>query len=185
MADITSARVPQDVKRFIPGVVLAGAIAFAAAALGNVPAVADLGLGALTLAIIVGIAIGNTFYPSLHSRCDEGVQFAKQKLLRLGIILYGFRLTFQQVTDVGLSGVVIDVVMLTSTFLLASYIGSRLMGIDRKTSWLIGAGSSIWRGSGTGDCAGGQSRKLKGGRCRGDRGDFRYAGDLSLSGNLA
>ena len=143
MADITSARVPQDVKRFIPGVVLAGAIAFAAAALGNVPAVADLGLGALTLAIIVGIAIGNTFYPSLHSRCDEGVQFAKQKLLRLGIILYGFRLTFQQVMDVGLSGVVIDVVMLTSTFLLASYIGSRLMGIDRKTSWLIGAGSSI------------------------------------------
>ena len=143
MADITSARVPQDVKRFIPGVALAGAIAFAAAALGNVPAVADLGLGALTLAIIVGIAIGNTFYPSLHSRCDEGVQFAKQKLLRLGIILYGFRLTFQQVMDVGLSGVVIDVVMLTSTFLLASYIGSRLMGIDRKTSWLIGAGSSI------------------------------------------
>ncbi len=42
--------------------------------------------------------------------------FAKQHLLRLGIILYGFRLTFAQIADVGVSGILIDVLTLSSTF---------------------------------------------------------------------
>jgi uncharacterized membrane protein YadS len=33
-----------------------------------------------------------------------------------GIILYGFRLTFAQIADVGVSGIAIDVLTLTSTF---------------------------------------------------------------------
>lgn len=143
MAVISTEHEQRDVQRYIPGVVLTMAIAFATAWLGRQPAIAGLGLGALTLAIIAGILLGNTLYPALYPHCDEGVQFAKQKLLRLGIVLYGFRLTFQQVLDVGLSGIIIDIVMLCSTFFLAGIIGSRLPGIDRKTVWLIGAGSSI------------------------------------------
>ena len=69
--------------------------------------------------------------------------FAKQHLLRLGIILYGFRLTFSQIADVGVSGIAIDVLTLTSTFLLACFIGQKVFGLDKQTSWLIGAGSSI------------------------------------------
>ncbi len=143
MTDIPLVQYSHTAKRFIPGILLTLAIALGTAWLGNQPVMSGLGLGALTLAIIVGILLGNTVYPLLHPQCDEGVQFAKQKLLRLGIILYGFRLTFQQVMDVGLSGVIVDVVMLSSTFLIASYMGSRLLGIDRQTAWLIGAGSSI------------------------------------------
>ncbi|MBM7344895.1 YeiH family protein [Pantoea coffeiphila] len=143
MTDIPLVQYSHTAKRFIPGILLTLAIALGTAWLGNQPVMSGLGLGALTLAIIVGIVLGNTVYPLLHPQCDEGVQFAKQKLLRLGIIFYGFRLTFQQVMDVGLSGVVVDVVMLSSTFLIASYMGSRLLGIDRQTAWLIGAGSSI------------------------------------------
>lgn len=143
MAEISVSRYGNRFKRYAPGLLLTAIIAFATAWLGNQPVMSGLGLGALTLAIIVGIFIGNSFYPVVQPRCEEGVQLAKQKLLRLGIILYGFRLTFQQVMDVGLSGVLIDVIMLTSTFLLASILGSRLLRIDRQTSWLIGAGSSI------------------------------------------
>lgn len=143
MTDIPLVQYSHTAKRFIPGILLTLAIALGTAWLGNQPVMSGLGLGALTLAIIVGIVLGNTVYPLLHPQCDEGVQLAKQKLLRLGIILYGFRLTFQQVMDVGLSGVLVDVVMLSSTFLIASYMGSRLLGIDRQTAWLIGAGSSI------------------------------------------
>lgn len=69
--------------------------------------------------------------------------FAKHYFLRAGIILYGFRLTFQQIADVGISGVIIDAVMLTSTFLIAMYIGRKWFGLDRETVILIGAGSSI------------------------------------------
>lgn len=143
MADISVTKYQHDLKRYVPGLMLTALIALATAWLGNQPAMAGLGLGALTLAIIAGIVVGNTLYPASSNPCDEGVQFAKQKLLRLGIILYGFRLTFQQVTDVGVSGIVIDILTLGSTFILASVAGVRLLGLDRKTAWLIGAGSSI------------------------------------------
>ncbi|MEG2554427.1 MAG: putative sulfate exporter family transporter, partial [Hafnia sp.] len=79
----------------------------------------NLGFGALTLAIIFGIILGNTLYPRTEGACAVGVHLSKQKLLRLGIILYGFRLTFQQIADVGMTGIVTDAITLTSTFLLA------------------------------------------------------------------
>ncbi len=64
-------------------------------------------------------------------------------VLRLGIILYGFRLTFSQIADVGIGGIIIDVLTLSSTFLLACFLGQKVFGLDKHTSWLIGAGSSI------------------------------------------
>lgn len=143
MTDMTIERFQKTLKRFIPGLALTAALALGSAWLGNQPLMTGSGFGALTLAIIMGIVLGNSLYPHLHSSCDHGVQFAKQKLLRFGIILYGFRLTFQQVMDVGLSGVLIDVIILSSTFIITCFIGRRLLGIDRKTVWLIGAGSSI------------------------------------------
>ncbi|STT84739.1 membrane protein YeiH [Klebsiella pneumoniae] len=69
--------------------------------------------------------------------------FAKQHLLRLGIILYGFRLTFAQIADVGVIGILIDVLTLSSTFFIACFLGQKVFGLDKHTSWLIGAGSSI------------------------------------------
>lgn len=141
MAEITMTR-PHPV-RHAPGVLLALIIAAAATWLGNQPQVMALGLGSLTLAIVGGILVGNTLYPRLTRHCDLGVLLAKQRLLRAGIVLYGFRLTLQQLTDVGLSGVIIDALTLTSTFLFACWIGQRVLGLDRDTSWLIGAGSSI------------------------------------------
>ncbi|WP_246236226.1 YeiH family protein [Acerihabitans arboris] len=128
---------------YLPGLLLTAAIALVAVSIGALPAVASLGLGALTLAILAGIVLGNSITPAWHRHCDHGVQFAKQRLLRLGIILYGFRLTFQQIGDVGATGVVIDVLMLASTFLLACWLGRRVFGLDRDTAMLIGAGSSI------------------------------------------
>ena len=143
MADISLQKHSYHIAHFAPGLLMTAVIALATAWLGNVPSVAQLGLGALTLAIIGGIILGNTLYPNLQGYCGAGVHFAKQKLLRLGIILYGFRLTFQQVLDVGVSGVVIDILMLTSTFALACWLGRKILKLDRETAWLIGAGSSI------------------------------------------
>ncbi|WP_413729777.1 YeiH family protein [Sodalis sp. RH22] len=129
--------------RRLSGLLLAAAITLAAIRAGDLPAVAGLGLGALTLAILAGMVLGNIITPAWLHQCDPGVQFARQRLLRLGIILYGFRLTFQQIGAVGATGVVIDVLMLSSTFLLACRLGCRGLGLDRQTAMLIGAGSSI------------------------------------------
>ncbi|MEI2263783.1 YeiH family protein [Erwinia sp. CGal63] len=129
--------------RYAAGLTLTLLLAAVAGWLGSQPAVAASGLGSLTLAMLAGIVVGNTFYSRLAWRCDAGVLFAKQKLLRLGIVLYGFRLTVQQITAIGLSGVLTDLLTLASTFLLACWLGRRVLGLDRDTAWLIGAGSSI------------------------------------------
>ncbi len=55
-----------------------------------------LGLSALTLAIMLGLVVGNHVFPRWVVRCAPGVLYAKQYMLRLGIILYGFRLSFSR-----------------------------------------------------------------------------------------
>lgn len=143
MTELTFPRLPFFMQHRFPGLLLTVAIAGGAAWLAQRPAIAGLGLGALTLAIMLGILVGNTLYPSLAPHCDAGVLMAKQKLLRLGVILFGFRITLQQIADVGASGVLIDVLTLSSTFFITCLLGIRLLKLDRETVWLIGAGSSI------------------------------------------
>jgi uncharacterized integral membrane protein (TIGR00698 family) len=127
----------------VPGLALSAAVAGVALWSGTVPAVAGAGFSALSLAILIGMVLGNTLYSQIGRPCESGIVFAKQHLLRLGIILYGFRLTFSQIADVGVSGIVIDLLTLSSTFLLACLLGQKVFGLDKHTSWLIGAGSSI------------------------------------------
>lgn len=133
----------RTVWHFVPGLALSAVVTGVALWGGSIPAVAGAGFSALTLAILIGMVVGNTVYPHIWKSCDGGIIFAKQHLLRLGIILYGFRLTFSQIADVGVSGIAIDVLTLSSTFLLACFIGQKIFGLDKQTSWLIGAGSSI------------------------------------------
>jgi uncharacterized integral membrane protein (TIGR00698 family) len=112
-------------------------------ALGHAGWAQDHGVSALTLAIVLGIVAGNTVYPRLERAGGAGVVFSKAQLLRLGVVLYGLRLTVQDIGHVGLAGVLIDALVLGSTFALACWIGTRWLGMDRKTAMLIGAGSSI------------------------------------------
>jgi uncharacterized integral membrane protein (TIGR00698 family) len=126
-----------------PGIALTGALAALAIELGKLAWLQANGISALTLAIVLGMLVGNTVYPRLASASAGGVIFSKQTLLRAGIILYGLRLTFQDIAGVGISGVAIDIVVLGSTFVLSWWVGTRIFGLDRRTAMLIGAGSSI------------------------------------------
>jgi uncharacterized integral membrane protein (TIGR00698 family) len=126
-----------------PGIALTGALAALAIEFGKFAWLQANGISALTLAIVLGILAGNTVYPYIASATADGVVFSKQTLLRAGIILYGLRLTFQDIAGVGVSGVAIDAVVLSSTFVLSWWLGTRVFGLDRRTAMLIGAGSSI------------------------------------------
>ncbi len=107
------------------------------------PQVQHLGLSALTLAIVFGIAAGNTFFPAIATHTAAGVDFSKSMVLRAGIILFGLRITFQQIEAVGWAGVVIDALIVVCTYLIAVQLGTRVFGLDRQTSMLIGAGSAL------------------------------------------
>ena len=125
------------------GVVLAAVLGAAAMALAEHPWFRAHGLSALAVAIALGMLFGNTLFPRYGTRAGPGVAFAKQRILRLGIVLFGLRLTVQDIAAVGVAGVAIDAVMVLSTFLLARFVGERLLGVDRHTSMLIGVGASI------------------------------------------
>ncbi|WP_201556648.1 YeiH family protein [Psychrobacter sp. 72-O-c] len=102
-----------------------------------------VGLSSLTLAILMGMVLGNTIYPKVAERLNEGVNFAKGQILRLAIMFYGFKLTFTQVASVGLPAIMSDALVLTSTFLLTYWLGTRWLKVDKQTTLLIGSGASI------------------------------------------
>ena len=128
---------------FLPGIALTAAIAILANEVSKSAWMQAHGISALTLAIVIGMIAGNTFYPRLAGVSARGVTFSKQTLLRAGIILYGLRLTFQDIGRVGAVGVMVDALVLSSTFALSWWAGTRLFGLNRRTAMLIGAGSSI------------------------------------------
>lgn len=132
-----------DGFRMLPGIALSLTLAAFAMLLGREPWFSRHGLSALTLAIVLAMIVGNTVYGRVAATAAPGVAFSKQWLLRAGVVLYGLRLTFQDVARVGPAGVLIDALVLGSTFALAWWLGTRWLGLDRRTAILIGAGSSI------------------------------------------
>ena len=102
-----------------------------------------VGLSSLTLAILLGMVLGNTVYPNFAERLGSGVAFAKGQILRLAIMFYGFKLTMTQVASVGMPAIMTDALVLTSTFMLTYWIGNRWLKVDKETVILIGSGASI------------------------------------------
>ena len=137
------ALIPSEWGRLLPGLMVSAGLAGVAIALGHIDWLQNHGFSALTLAIVLGMLLGNTAYPRMAAPCGPGVNFTKQNLLRLGVVLYGLRLTVQDIGHVGLAAVASDALVLCSTFVLACVVGVRWLGMDRKTVMLIGAGSSI------------------------------------------
>lgn len=125
------------------GVLLVGVIAFFSEYLSSLPSIAKMGLSALTLAIVIGMVLGNTIFPKIADQTAMGVDYSKGVLLRAGIILYGFRISFQQIIGVGWSGIIIDALVVFSVFTFAYWAGPRLFKLDKTSSILIGAGAAI------------------------------------------
>lgn len=96
--------------------------------------------------LIVGILLGMVYANSLRNHLPEtwvpGIKFCSKQVLRLGIILYGFRLTFAQVMAVGLPAIAADAVIVVVTLLLGILLG-RMLKMDSDTALLTATGSSI------------------------------------------
>jgi uncharacterized integral membrane protein (TIGR00698 family) len=121
-----------------PGVALTIGIAAAAYLAHEVPGVSAF--SPLILAIVLGAALHNIV--GTPAWATPGVKFSLRRVLRLGVILLGLQLTAEQVIDVGTSGLAIIAASLIGTFVFTTGLG-RLMGVERKLTQLIAAGTSI------------------------------------------
>ena len=73
------------IKNYLPGIVLSLGIAIVSLILANITWLQNHAIGTLTIAIILGIFLGNTLYPSIAAHCAKGVLFSKQRLLQLAL----------------------------------------------------------------------------------------------------
>jgi uncharacterized integral membrane protein (TIGR00698 family) len=133
----------QDVPKLIPGVALAALVVVISiwatdwlnAALGF------KGLISYILTVIVaGILIRNTL--GVPAVFIPGVNFCLRKLLRLGIIMMGIRLSIFDVIKIGAWGIPIIAACVIAGLIITDYFGRLLKVPDRLTA-LIAVGTSI------------------------------------------
>ena len=129
-------------KDSLKGFLVIAALSVAAWYISLLPAVKALSFSSLIIGILLGMLYANTLRRRQPSSWDGGIKFCSKRMLRLGIILYGFRLTFQDVVAVGPKAVLIDCIVVVVTLLLGVWLGRRL-GLDRETTLMTSTGSAI------------------------------------------
>jgi len=97
----------------------------------------------LIIGIVLGMIYANTLRDKLPLEWQAGVLFSTKNILRAGIVFYGFRLTFQNISEVGAAGLIVSVSIVSLTFILGCFLGTKVFKLDRDISILISAGSSI------------------------------------------
>jgi len=128
----------------MPGLLIVALISALAFLLARIPALAALGLSALTIAIFIGALLGNLGQRVFASPVAQpGLQLAQKWLLRAGVALYGLNLSPAQILQVGPAAIVADLFVVSSTLLVGWWVGHRWLKMDRDTVLLSSAGSGI------------------------------------------
>lgn len=131
--------------KVIPGLLLALGLAILGHYLANLVGVDLLGLphspiSPIMMAILLGILLRNTL--KLPGVLEPGIRFSLVRILRLGIVLLGIRLSLGEAGEIGLKSLPVIVVCVTAALLLVSYF-SRRVGLSSRLGTLIAAGTGI------------------------------------------
>jgi uncharacterized integral membrane protein (TIGR00698 family) len=134
---------PQQRKGTISGILFVAIFAAAATYIAGLGPVKALGLSPLVIGIVMGIFYANTLHNQTPPEWQTGITFSAKKILRFAIVLYGFRITFQQIADVGMDGFLVSLIMLTTTLILGSWVGTKIFGMEKDTSILTASGAAV------------------------------------------
>ncbi len=129
-------------SNMLHGVLLITLFACAAFYIGEMHWVKALSLSPMVVGIVLGMLYANSLRNNLPETWVPGINFCSKRILRTGIILYGFRLTFQDVMQVGASAIVIDTIIVVGTIAIGVLAG-KLLKIDRSIALLTSCGSAI------------------------------------------
>jgi uncharacterized integral membrane protein (TIGR00698 family) len=133
----------QNRKGTMSGILFVAIFAAAATMVSDIGFIKSLGISPLVIGIVMGIFYANTLHQHIPSEWGTGITFSGKKILRFAIVFYGFRITFQQIMDVGMSGFMVSLIMLSTTFLIGTYLGIKAFKMDRDTAMLTASGASV------------------------------------------
>ena len=134
---------PQNRKGTFSGIFFVAIFAAAATFIADLAPVKALGLSPLVIGIVMGIFYANTLHNQTPTAWQSGITFSGKKILRFAIVLYGFRITFQQIAEVGMDGFLVSLIMLSSTLILGSWLGTKVFGMEKDTSILTASGAAV------------------------------------------
>ena len=129
----------------LPGLILALILAVAGQYLSEFIGINLMGLpkspvSAIMIAILLGILIRNTV--SLPASFQPGIRFGLVRVLRLGIVLLGIRLSLGEVGEIGLRSLPVIISAVAAALLIVTYF-SRRLGLSGRLGTLIAVGTGI------------------------------------------
>jgi uncharacterized integral membrane protein (TIGR00698 family) len=124
------------------GVLLITLFSCAAFYIGDMKFVKSISFSPMIVGILLGMLYANSLRNNLPETWVPGIQFCSKRILRLGVILYGFKLTFQDVTAVGIPAIIVDAIIVTVTICGGVLVG-RLLKMDRGIALLTSVGSGV------------------------------------------
>ncbi|CRF52720.1 YeiH family protein [Helicobacter ailurogastricus] len=123
------------------GLCVISGLAFMSLQIAHLPFLTTHHISPLLVAVLLGL-LGSFIYPKIAQWIHYGVHFSAKKLLRLGIILYGFNVTINDILHYGYTPLFIALVVVVGVFLLGVWLGGK-MGLDRDLSMLVACGSAV------------------------------------------
>lgn len=123
-----------------PGIALAAALAWVAlwvaGGLGE-----PLSRNPVLVAMLLGLLIGNML--DCPSALRPGLDFTKRYLLRLAVVLVGFRITVALLVDLGWMPLLVAATELVLVLVLLRWIACHVFKLDAELALLIAAGSAV------------------------------------------
>jgi len=127
----------------VNGMLFVGLLAAAVVQLAAIPGIKSLGLSPLVVGIVCGMLYGNFLRGTMPADWGVGVNWTARRLLRIAVAFYGLNISIQQIAEVGLPGLVVSFGVVISVLVVGTFVGTRILKLDRDTSILTAAGSAI------------------------------------------
>ena len=131
---------------FILGVGLTLVLAVCSIALAKTSIISSWHISPLILGIVLSIIVASVLRglgATIIDKCKSGVDFSGKKLLRLGIILYGFFVSLADIQSVGLAGFGLAFGIVAGVLIVGFIIGVKIFRLDRELAILMSAGCAI------------------------------------------
>jgi uncharacterized integral membrane protein (TIGR00698 family) len=128
----------------LPGLLLALVLAllgkFLADGLAPLLGMQKGAISGIMMAILLGILVSNLL--RLPAALEPGIAFSLKRVLRIGIVLLGIRLSLVEAGAIGLKSLPVIIGTVTTALLLVTYL-SRRLGLTERLGSLIAVGTSI------------------------------------------